>query len=36
SVSAPGRFLYGQYAVANRFAAAAPAVVRRVGDALEA
>lgn len=36
SVSAPGRFLYAQYAVANHFAAAAPAVVRRVGPALEA
>jgi hypothetical protein len=32
----PGRHLYAQYAVANRFAAAAPAVVRRVGRALEA
>ncbi|QLC34922.1 hypothetical protein EFA46_011720 (plasmid) [Halarchaeum sp. CBA1220] len=32
--SMPGRDLYAQYATANRFAAAAPAVVRRVGDAL--
>lgn len=30
-----GRSLYARYAVANRFAAAAPAVVRRVGDAVE-
>jgi hypothetical protein len=34
TVSSPGRSLYAQYAVANRFAAAAPAIVRRVGDAL--
>ncbi|QKY21807.1 hypothetical protein B4589_015390 (plasmid) [Halolamina sp. CBA1230] len=30
-----GRSLYARYAVANRFAAAAPAVVRRVGDAVD-
>lgn len=34
TVSSPGRSLYAQYAVANRFAAAAPAIVRRVEDAL--
>ncbi|AZH25928.1 hypothetical protein [Haloplanus aerogenes] len=36
TVSSPGRYLYAQYAVANRFAAAAPAIVRRVGDVLVA
>ena len=36
TVSSPGRYLYAQYAVANRFAAAVPAIVRRVGDALDA
>lgn len=35
-VSDPGRSLYAEYAVANRFAAAAPAIVQRVGDALDA
>ncbi|KAA9396152.1 hypothetical protein Har1130_16320 [Haloarcula sp. CBA1130] len=34
SVSSPGHHLYAQYAIANRFAAAAPSVIRRVGDAL--
>ena len=34
TVSSPGRSLYAQYAVANRFAAAAPPIVRRVKDAL--
>lgn len=35
SVPAPGRYVYGDYALANRLGAAAPAVVRRVGDALD-
>ncbi|SFP88854.1 MULTISPECIES: hypothetical protein [Halolamina] len=34
AVAAIGRDLYAQYAVANRFAAAAPTVVQRVGSAL--
>ncbi|WP_049980191.1 hypothetical protein [Halolamina rubra] len=33
-IAADGRDLYAQYAVANRFATAAPAVVERVGSAL--
>ena len=33
-VTEPGRSLYAEYAVANRLAAAAPAVVERVGDAV--
>ncbi|MFW5934619.1 MAG: hypothetical protein ACOCQL_02080 [Halolamina sp.] len=33
-VAADGRDLYAQYAVANRFAAASPAVVERVGSTL--
>lgn len=36
TVSDPGRYLYARYAAANRLADAAPAVVRRVGDALRA
>ncbi|KPN29369.1 hypothetical protein SY89_00082 [Halolamina pelagica] len=35
TITADGRDLYAQYAVANRFAAAAPAVVQRVGSALQ-
>ncbi len=35
-VSEPGRSLYAEYAAANRLAAAAPAVVERVGDAVDA
>lgn len=33
--TADGGGLYAQYALANRFAAAAPAVVQRVGSALQ-
>jgi hypothetical protein len=36
TVSSPGRYLYAQYAIANRFADAAPAIVQRVGDMLTA
>jgi len=36
TITADGRDLYAQYALANRFAAAAPAVVKRVGSALQA
>lgn len=33
---ADARTLYAEYALANQFAVAAPAVVHRVGDALRA
>ena len=36
SVSSPGRYLYAEYATANHYATAAPAVVKRVSDELEA
>ena len=36
SVSSPGRYLYAEYATATHYASAAPAVVQRVSDALEA
>jgi len=34
SASSPGRYLYAEYATAHHYAAAAPAVIGRVGDAL--
>ena len=34
-VASPGRYLYAEYAIAAHLAAAAPAVVRRVGAAVE-